>query len=141
MPSSHSLASPARRILMRLIFVTDHPRCRRHRTTARRRTANCVCQGGLLALDVSTAAGSAATADQGEAADWREKLLAELGPITSADLARIGAEEALPAKNSLAAADAKLVEDAFERRLSELAPSQSAEAADDGATSIHVDLA
>jgi hypothetical protein len=70
----------------------------------------------------------------------REKLLTELGTITSADLATIWAQEALPAKNSLAAPDAKLVEDAFERRLSELAPSQSAEAADD-APSIHVDLA
>jgi hypothetical protein len=76
-----------------------------------------------------------------QSAALREKLLTELGTITSADLAAIWAQEALPAKNSLAAADAKLVEDAFERRLSELAPSQSAEAADDGATSIHVDLA
>src|SRR6516225_1021947 len=71
----------------------------------------------------------------------REKLLTELGTITSADLAAIWAQEALTAKNSLAATDAKLVEDAFEHRLSELAPSQSAEAADDAAPSIHVDLA
>jgi ERF superfamily len=76
-----------------------------------------------------------------QSAALREKLLSELGTITSADLAAIWAQEALPAKNCLTAADAKLVEDAFERRLSELAPSQSAEAADDGATSIHVDLA
>lgn len=81
------------------------------------------------------------TLDPAQSAALREKLLTELGTITSADLATIWAQEALPAKNSLAAADAKLVEDAFERRLSELAPSQSAEAADDGATSIHVDLA
>jgi ERF superfamily len=76
-----------------------------------------------------------------QSAALREKLLTDLGTITSPDSAAIWAQEALPAKNSLAAADAKLVEDAFERRLSELAPSQSAEAADDGATSIHVDLA
>jgi hypothetical protein len=76
-----------------------------------------------------------------QSAALREKLLTELGTITSADLAAVWAQEALAAKNSLAAADAKLVEDAFERRLSELAPSQSAEAADDGATGIHVDLA
>ena len=76
-----------------------------------------------------------------QSAALREKLLTELGTITSADLAAIWAQEALTAKNSLAATDAKLVEDAFEHRLSELAPSQSAEAADDAAPSIHVDLA
>src|SRR5215472_8157969 len=81
------------------------------------------------------------TLDPAQSAALREKLLTELGTITSADLSTIWPQEALPAKNSLAAADAKLVEDAFERRLFELAPSQSAEAADDGATSIHVDLA
>src|SRR5262245_4929975 len=80
------------------------------------------------------------TLDPAQSAALREKLLTALGTITSADLATIWAQEALPAKNSLAAPDAKLVEDAFERRLSELAPSQSAEAADD-APSIHVDLA
>jgi len=81
------------------------------------------------------------TLDPAQSAALREKLVTELGTITSADLATIWAQEALPAKNSLAAADAKLVEDAFERTLSEVAPSQSAETADDGATSIHVDLA
>jgi hypothetical protein len=75
-----------------------------------------------------------------QSAALREKLLSELGTITSADLAAIWAQEALPAKNSLAAADAKLVEDAFEHRLSDLAPSQTAEAADDAAPSTDVDL-
>src|SRR5262249_36771425 len=70
-----------------------------------------------------------------QSAALREKLLTELGTITSADLAAIWAQEALTAKNSLTAADGKLVEDAFEHRLSELAPSQSAEAADDAAPS------
>jgi hypothetical protein len=81
------------------------------------------------------------TLDPEQSAALREKLLAEVGNITSADLAAAWAREALTAKNSLAAADATLVEDAFERRLSELAPSQSAEAADDAAASIHADLA
>src|SRR5499433_1617705 len=67
------------------------------------------------------------TLDPEQSAALREKLLAEVGNITSADLATAWAREALTAKNSLAAADAKLVEDAFERRLPELAPSQSAE--------------
>jgi hypothetical protein len=76
-----------------------------------------------------------------QSAALREKLLTELGTVTSADLAAIWAQEALVTKNSLRAADAKLVEDAFEHRLSELAPSQSTEAADDAAPSTHVDLA
>jgi hypothetical protein len=73
-----------------------------------------------------------------QSAVLREKLLSELGTITSADLAAIWAQEALTAKNSLTAADAKRVEDAFEQRLSELAP--SATAADDAAPSTDVDL-
>src|SRR5262249_16134035 len=76
-----------------------------------------------------------------QSAALREKLLTELGIITSADLATIWAQQALPAKNSFAAADAKLVEDAFEQRLSELAPSTTAEAADDAALSTDVDHA
>jgi ERF superfamily len=75
-----------------------------------------------------------------QSAALREKLLTELGTITSADLAAIWAQEALTAKNSLTAADAKLVEDAFEHRLCELAPSVTAEAADDAAPSADVDL-
>src|SRR5215467_8882665 len=82
----------------------------------------------------------AAPLEPEQSAALREKLLTELGTITSADLAAIWAQEALPAKNSLAAADARLVEDAFERRLSELAPSATAEAADDAAPSTDVDL-
>jgi hypothetical protein len=61
-----------------------------------------------------------------QSAALREKLLTELGNITSADLAAIWAQEALTAKNSLTTTDAKLVEDAFERRLSELASSDAA---------------
>jgi hypothetical protein len=51
-----------------------------------------------------------------QSAALREKLLSELGTITSADLAATWAQEALPVKNSLTATDAKLVEDAFEHR-------------------------
>jgi hypothetical protein len=81
-----------------------------------------------------------ATLEPEQSAVLREKLLSELGTISSADLAAIWAQEALTAKNSLTAADAKRVEDAFERRLSELAPSSTAEAEADAAPSIHVDL-
>jgi hypothetical protein len=72
-----------------------------------------------------------------QSAALREKLLTELGTITSADLAAIWAQEALAVKNSLAAADAKLVEDAFEHRL---ASSATAEAADGAAPSTHADV-
>src|SRR5262245_45047090 len=65
-----------------------------------------------------------------QSAAQREKLLTELGNITSADLAAAWAREALTAKNSLTATDAKLVEDAFERRLSEL-PSAATPSNDD----------
>jgi ERF superfamily len=68
---------------------------------------------------------SLATLDPEQSAALREKLLTELGNITSADLAAAWAREALTAKNSLAAADAKLVEDAFEQRLSELPSSEA----------------
>jgi hypothetical protein len=68
----------------------------------------------------------AATLDPEQSAALREKLLIEVGNITSADLAAGWARATLAAKNSLAAADAKLVEDAFERRLSELPLSETA---------------
>jgi hypothetical protein len=66
------------------------------------------------------------TLDPDQSAVLREKLLTELGNITSADLAAAWAREALAAKNTLTATDAKLVEDAFERRLSELSASDAA---------------
>jgi len=66
-----------------------------------------------------------------QSAALREKLLTELGTITSADLAATWAREALSAKNSLTATDAKLVEDAFERRLSELPSSDGAAPSND----------
>ena len=76
-----------------------------------------------------------------QSAALREKLLAAVQMVTSADSAAVWAQEALPAKNRLAATDAKLVEDAFENRLSELAPSAAAEAAnDDAAPTPHPDL-
>src|SRR5262249_19552455 len=71
------------------------------------------------------------TLDPKQSAALREKLLTELGTITSADLAAAWAREALPAKNSLMATDAKRVEDAFERRLSELPSSGAATPSND----------
>jgi hypothetical protein len=71
------------------------------------------------------------TLDPDQSAALREKLLTEVGNITSADLAAAWAREALTAKNSLIAADAKLVEDAFERRLSKLPSSDAAAPSND----------
>jgi hypothetical protein len=71
------------------------------------------------------------TLDPEQSAALREKLLTELGIITSADLAAAWAREALAAKNTLTATDAKLVEDAFERRLLELPSSDAAAPSND----------
>jgi hypothetical protein len=75
------------------------------------------------------------TLDPEQSAALREKLLTELGNITSADLAAAWAREALTAKNSLTATDAKLVEDAFERMLSGL-PTSDAAAPSNGESSV-----
>jgi hypothetical protein len=72
------------------------------------------------------------TLNPDQSAALREKLLMELGHITSADLAASWARATLALKNSLTAADAKLVEDAFERRLSEFPSSGAATPSNDG---------
>jgi ERF superfamily len=59
--------------------------------------------------------------DGEQSAALRDRLLAEIGTIGSAELAAGWAREALAAKNKLAAPDAKLIEDGFEQRLAELA--------------------
>jgi ERF superfamily len=71
-----------------------------------------------------------------QSAALREKLLTEVGGITSANLAAAWAREALTAKNSLTATDAKLVEDAFERKLSELPSSETDVPSDDDSSVI-----
>ncbi len=78
--------------------------------------------------------GIAVILDPEQSAALREKLLTELGNITSADLAAAWARGALTTKNSLTAADAKLVEDSFERRLSELPSSDAAASSNDAAS-------
>jgi ERF superfamily len=75
------------------------------------------------------------TLDPDQSAALREKLLIEVGNITSADLAAAWARKAFTAKNSLIAVDAKLVEDAFERRLSEF-PSSDAGAPSNNGSSV-----
>jgi ERF superfamily len=75
-----------------------------------------------------------------QSAALRDKLLAVLGNVTSADNAAIWAQEALASKNRLAAADAKLVEHAFEHKVSELAPPVTSETPDDAAPRTHADI-
>jgi ERF superfamily len=70
-----------------------------------------------------------------QSAAVRERLLAEVGAIRSADLAASWARGALTAKNSLTVADARLVEDAFEERLSRLGSPEGATSHDDGSGS------
>jgi hypothetical protein len=74
------------------------------------------------------------TLDPEQSAALREKLLTELGNITSTGLAGAWAREALTAKNSLTATDAKLVEDAFERKLSQLPSSDGPAPSNDGSS-------
>src|SRR5215813_630562 len=61
---------------------------------------------------------AAVVLDQSQSAALRDKLLAEVASLMSAEVAVTWATQALPAKNSLVAADAKLLEDAFEQKLS-----------------------
>jgi hypothetical protein len=64
------------------------------------------------------AASATAVLGADESATLRERLIAELRTIDSADDAAAWAHRSLPAKNSLAAGDAKTVEERFRARLS-----------------------
>jgi ERF superfamily len=72
--------------------------------------------------------------DAGQSAALRDRLLAEIGNLSSTELAASWAREALGAKNGLTASGARLVEDAFEQRLSqfESASEIAASADEDG---------
>jgi hypothetical protein len=58
-----------------------------------------------------------------QSAALRDRLLAEIGNISSTELAASWAGAALGVKNSLRASDAKVVEDAFEQRLAHVGSS------------------
>jgi hypothetical protein len=73
--------------------------------------------------------------DARQSAALRDKLLAEVASLTSADSAVTWAARVLPAKNSLIGADAKILEDAFEQKLSGLpSPVANDISAGEGAT-------
>jgi len=61
--------------------------------------------------------------DPAGSADLRDKLVAKVNTLTTADCAVSWATRVLPAKDSLMATDAKLLETAFEQKLSDLSSS------------------
>src|SRR5262249_22070307 len=63
---------------------------------------------------------SALILDAGQSAALRDRLVAEVTGLASAESAVAWAAGALPAKNSLIAGDAKVLEEAFEQKLSTL---------------------
>jgi len=67
-----------------------------------------------------TKGGPSAMLDREQSATLRDRLLAEIVEIASAERASSWAGQALATKNRLVVSDAKLVEDEFEQRLSEL---------------------
>jgi hypothetical protein len=77
----------------------------------------------------STESNTAVVLDAGQSAALRDKLLAEVASLTSADSAVTWAARALGAKNSLIAADAKLLEEAFEQKMSLVGDSSAGESA------------
>src|SRR5215831_16306013 len=83
----------------------------------------------------STNSNTAAVLDAGQSAALRDKLLAEVASLASADSAVMWATRALPAKNSLVGADAKVLEDAFEQKTSGFpSPGANDVSAGEGAT-------
>src|SRR5262249_37055504 len=63
----------------------------------------------------------------GQSAALRDRLVAEVTGLASAESAVAWAAGALPAKNSLIAGDAKVLEEAFEQKLSTLSSSAPSE--------------
>jgi ERF superfamily len=81
---------------------------------------------------LGTRKNATAVLDPSQSAALRDKLLAEVENLTSAEFAVTWATGALGAKNSLIAVDAKLLEEAFEQRLSGLRSSAVDEASASG---------
>jgi ERF superfamily len=77
--------------------------------------------------------------DPEQSATLREKLLTDLGNITSADSLPNWARGAVTAKTSLTATDAKLLADAFERKLSELPSSDAAAFSNDDSSAPQIE--
>jgi ERF superfamily len=77
--------------------------------------------------------------DADKSAALREKLLAEIASLTSAEFAVTWATQALRAKNSLVATDAEILEEAFEQKLSAISSTPVHQTfAGDGAVAIEM---
>jgi hypothetical protein len=77
-------------------------------------------ESGNGRLRGSTKRAPTAVLEAPQSAALRDKLLAEVASLRSAECAVMWAAQTLPAKNSLIAADATLLEEAFEHKLSGL---------------------
>src|SRR5262249_18724445 len=78
-----------------------------------------------------TKGGPSAIIGAEQSASIRDRLLADIRNIASAEVAVSWAREALAAKNKLVAVDAKRVEDAFEQRALQLASSEASVSQED----------
>src|SRR5262245_61396876 len=91
--------------------------------------------GGLASRAPRGGSNSAASArpvlGPGESATVRERLVAELPVINTADEAAVWAQRNLPVKDTLTAGDAKILEERFQARLSAISEGH----APDGTTS------
>src|SRR5262245_27543809 len=76
--------------------------------------------------------------DAGQSTALRNKLVAEVTGLASAESAVAWAAGALPAKNSLIAGDAKMLEEAFEQKLSSLSSSAPNEVMEESAAALEV---
>src|SRR5262245_20731667 len=74
--------------------------------------------------------------DESQSATLRDKLLAEVASLTSAEFAVTWATHALGAKNTLIAGDAKLLEEAFEHKLSGFSAPAVTEASSDESVAV-----
>ena len=92
-----------------------------------RQSRSASCGSGNRRLRSARKSTSALILDAGQSAALRDKLVAEVTDLASAESAVAWAAGTLPAKNSLIAGDAKMLEEVFERKLSSLSSSAPSE--------------
>jgi ERF superfamily len=109
----------------------DEPDLRQDRFSSRQRG-----DGRLLPRAIKSK--SVELLDPDRSAALRDKLLAEVANLASAEVAVTWANGALPAKNTLVTTDAKLLEQAFEQKLSGLSSPVAIETSTDAAAALAV---
>jgi ERF superfamily len=112
--------------------VGDNPDLRQDRFSSRQRGDGRLLPGAMRR--------SIQLLDQDRSAALRDKLLAEVANLASAEVAVTWANGALLAKNTLIATDAKLLEQAFEQKLSGLSSPVASETSTDAAAARAVTL-